>query len=117
MEQFLTMAFAQLTSRESLWDIEFSLRAQAKRRYAKPVDLANSNIVCVQTDMLTIFYSSKDGPAKLRRVVAKDKSLRIQINTKKMLGQSCNLCDQPNSRVFSYTNAQIQCSTGSPCRK
>jgi hypothetical protein len=33
MEQFLTMAFAQLTYRESLRDIEVNLRAQAKRLY------------------------------------------------------------------------------------
>ena len=31
--QFLAMAFAQLTSRESLRDIEVNLRAQAKRLY------------------------------------------------------------------------------------
>jgi len=33
MDQFLTMAFAQLTYRESLRDIEINLRAQAKRLY------------------------------------------------------------------------------------
>ena len=33
MDQFLTMAFAQLTFRESLRDIEVNLRAQAKRLY------------------------------------------------------------------------------------
>jgi len=33
IDQFLTMAFAQLTYRESLRDIEISLRAQAKHRY------------------------------------------------------------------------------------
>jgi hypothetical protein len=33
MDQFLTMAFAQLTYRESLRDIEVNLRAQAKRLY------------------------------------------------------------------------------------
>jgi hypothetical protein len=32
-EQFLTMAFAQLTCREFLRDIEVNLRAQAKRLY------------------------------------------------------------------------------------
>lgn len=78
------MAYAQLTSRESLWDIEFSLRAQAKRRQSKHVDRANSKIVCVQTGLLTVFYASKDGPAKLHRVVSKCKSLRIIINLKKI---------------------------------
>ncbi len=33
MDQFLTMAFAQLTYRESLRDVEVNLRAQAKRLY------------------------------------------------------------------------------------
>ena len=33
MDQFLTMAFAQLTYRESLCDIEVNLRAQSKRLY------------------------------------------------------------------------------------
>jgi hypothetical protein len=33
MDQFLTMAFAQLTYRESLRDIEVNLRTQAKRLY------------------------------------------------------------------------------------
>jgi len=45
-----------------------------KRRYSNPVDRANSNIVCDQTDVLTIFYSSKDYPATLRRVVIKDET-------------------------------------------
>jgi hypothetical protein len=33
MDQFLTMAFAQLTCRESLRDIEANLRSQAKLLY------------------------------------------------------------------------------------
>ena len=33
MDQFLAMAFAQLTARESLRDIEVNLRAQAQRLY------------------------------------------------------------------------------------
>jgi len=45
-----------------------------KRRYSNPVDRANSNIVCDQTGVLTIFYSSQDYPATLRRVVVKDDS-------------------------------------------
>jgi hypothetical protein len=34
-----------------------------KRRYSNPVDRASSNIVCDQTSLLTIFYSSQDHPA------------------------------------------------------
>lgn len=45
-----------------------------KRRYSHPVDRVNSNIVCDQTGVLTVFYSSKDYPATLRRVVAKDEN-------------------------------------------
>ena len=45
-----------------------------KRRYSIPVDRANSNIVCDQTGVLTIFYSSKDYPATLRRAVIKDET-------------------------------------------
>jgi hypothetical protein len=43
-----------------------------KRRYSNPVDRANSNIVCDQTGVLTVFYSSKDYPTTLRRVVVRD---------------------------------------------
>jgi hypothetical protein len=45
-----------------------------KRRYSNPVDRASSNIVCDQTGVLSIFYSSKDYPATLRRVVTKDEA-------------------------------------------
>ena len=45
-----------------------------KRRYSTPVDRVNSNIVCDQTGVLTVFYSSRDYPATLRRVVAKDET-------------------------------------------
>ena len=45
-----------------------------KRRYSNPVDRASSNIVCDQTGVLSIFASSKDYPAPLRRVVAKDEN-------------------------------------------
>jgi hypothetical protein len=45
-----------------------------KRRYSNPVDRASSNIVCDQTGVLTIFYSSQDYPATLRRVVIKDET-------------------------------------------
>ena len=43
-----------------------------KRHYSKSVDRANSNIAWDQTGVLTIFYSSKDHPATLDRVVAND---------------------------------------------
>ena len=45
-----------------------------KRRYSHPVDRTNTNILCDQTGMLTVFYSSKDYPATLRRVVVRDDS-------------------------------------------
>lgn len=43
-----------------------------KRRYSHPVDRLTSNILCDQTGVLTIFYSSKGYPATLRQVVVKD---------------------------------------------
>ncbi len=43
-----------------------------KRRYSQPVDRVNTNVLCDQTGVLTVFYSSKDYPATLRRVVVKD---------------------------------------------
>ena len=45
-----------------------------KRRYSHPVDRATTNIVCDQTCVLAIQQSSKDYPATLRRVVAKDET-------------------------------------------
>ena len=45
---------------------------QFKRRYSNPVDRANTNVLCDQTGVLTVFYSSKEYPAPLRRVVVKD---------------------------------------------
>jgi IS4 transposase len=56
----------------------FVIRAKSntkfKRRYSNSVDRANSNIVCDQTGVLTIVYSSRDYPATLRRVVIKDET-------------------------------------------
>lgn len=43
-----------------------------KRRYSHPVDRTHSDILCDQTGVLTVFYSSKDYPATLRRIVARD---------------------------------------------
>ena len=43
-----------------------------KRRYSQPVDRLNTNVLCDQMGVLTVFYSSKDYPATLRRVVVKD---------------------------------------------
>jgi len=43
-----------------------------RRRYSHPVDRTNTNVLCDQTGVLTVFYSSKDYPATLRRVVVKD---------------------------------------------
>ena len=45
-----------------------------KRRYSQPVDRINTDILCDQTGVLTVFYSSKDYPATLRRVVVLDES-------------------------------------------
>lgn len=45
-----------------------------KRRYSHPVDRTNSSVVCDQTGVLTVFYSSKDYPSTLRRVVVKDEA-------------------------------------------
>jgi IS4 transposase len=43
-----------------------------KRRYSQPVDRLNTNVLCDQIGVLTVFYSSKDYPAALRRVVIRD---------------------------------------------
>ncbi len=43
-----------------------------KRRYSHPVDRATTQVICDQTGVLTVFYSSKGYPATLRRVVVKD---------------------------------------------
>ena len=43
-----------------------------KRRYSHPVDRINTNVLCDQTGVLTVFYSSKDYPATLRRIVVRD---------------------------------------------
>ena len=43
-----------------------------KRRYSHPVDRVNTNVLCDQVGVLTVFYSSKDYPAPLRRIVVRD---------------------------------------------
>ena len=45
-----------------------------KRRYSHPVDRANTTVLCDQTGVLTVFYSSRDYPATLRRVVVRDET-------------------------------------------
>lgn len=45
-----------------------------KRRYSHPVDRAKTSVVCDQSGVLTVFYSSKDYPCTLRRVVVKDET-------------------------------------------
>ena len=45
-----------------------------KRRYSHPVDRINTNVLCDQTGVLTVFYSNKDYPAPLRRVVVRDET-------------------------------------------
>ena len=43
-----------------------------KRRYSHPVDRVNTDVLCDQTGVLSVFHSSKDYPTTLRRVVVKD---------------------------------------------
>ena len=43
-----------------------------KRRYSQPVDRENTNVLCDQIGTLTVFYSNKDYPATLRRIVVRD---------------------------------------------
>jgi len=43
-----------------------------KRRSSHPVNRNTTNILCDQTGVLTVFYSSKDYPTTLRRVVVRD---------------------------------------------
>ena len=43
-----------------------------KRRYSHPVDRTHSDILCDQTGVLTVFYSSTDYPTTLRRIVVRD---------------------------------------------
>ena len=43
-----------------------------KRRYSHPVDRLKTNVLCDQAGGLTVFYSSKDYPSTLRRVVVRD---------------------------------------------
>lgn len=43
-----------------------------KRRYSQPVDRMHTNVLCDQTGVLTVFYSIKDYPSTLRRVVVRD---------------------------------------------
>ncbi|HTD90357.1 MAG TPA: IS4 family transposase [Burkholderiales bacterium] len=43
-----------------------------KRRYSHPVDRINTPVLCDQTGVLTVYYSSKDYPAPLRQVVIRD---------------------------------------------
>lgn len=56
----------------------FVIRAKSntkfKRRYSHAVDRVNTSVLCDQTGVLTLFYSSKDYPAPLRRVVVRDEA-------------------------------------------
>ena len=117
LDQFLAMAFAQLTYRESLRDIEpgafylvdrgdmdfarlyaihhaqgfFVTRTktntQFKRRYSNSLLRSNTPVFCDQIGVLTVFYSSKDDPAALRRVVVRDDTCK---RIKAFLGTSKN---------------------------
>ncbi len=56
----------------------FVIRAKSntkfKRRYSHAVDRVNTSVLCDQTGVLTLFYSSRDYPAPLRRVVVRDEA-------------------------------------------
>ena len=81
LDQFLCMAFAQLTYRESLRDIETCLRAQAQaffiiraksnltwgRLYSRAVD-KSTGLRCDQTIVLTVPKARKNYPQHLRRI-------------------------------------------------
>jgi hypothetical protein len=43
-----------------------------RRRYSRQVDRVKTSILCDQTGMLTVYYSRKDYPVVLRRIVARD---------------------------------------------
>jgi hypothetical protein len=45
---------------------------QFKRRYSRLVDRINTPIICDQIGALTVYYSRKDYPSILRRIVVKD---------------------------------------------
>jgi len=45
-----------------------------QRRYSHPVDRINTPVLCDQTGVLTIYYSAKDYPQPLRRVVTRDET-------------------------------------------
>jgi hypothetical protein len=47
---------------------------QFRRRYSNAVDRSATSVICDQIGVLTVFYSSKDYPSALRRVVVKDES-------------------------------------------
>ena len=98
LDQYLCMAFAQLTYRESLRDIEACLRAQHGKLYHMGIksrvsrstladanesrdwriyadfaqSLRSTGLICDQTIVLTGFYSQQDFDTPLRRVRFKD---------------------------------------------
>jgi len=45
-----------------------------QRRYSHPEDRINTPVLCDQTGVLTIYYSAKDYPQPLRRVVTRDET-------------------------------------------
>lgn len=69
--------FARLFSihqAQAFFVIRAKSNTQFKRRYSHPVDRTTSPVICDQTGVLTVFYSSKDYPATVRRVVVKDEA-------------------------------------------
>jgi len=63
-----------------------------QRRYSQPVDRANTQIICDQTGVLTVYYTAKEYPQVIRRVVAKDENgKRLTFLTKNFLATSENV--------------------------
>jgi hypothetical protein len=85
LDQSFAMAFAQLTyldftrlyvihQAQAFFVTRVKSNTQFRRRYSNPVDRGTTSIICDQIGVLTVYYSSKDYPSALRRVVAKDET-------------------------------------------
>ena len=75
LDQFFAMDFARLFvihEAKAFFVTRAKRNTQFMRRYSHPVDRINTAVICDQTGELTNYQSSKDYPAVLRRVAAKD---------------------------------------------
>jgi hypothetical protein len=61
-------------TRQAFFVTRAKRNTQFTRRYSLPVDRENTNVVCDQIGTLSVFYSRKDYPAALRRIVVKDET-------------------------------------------